>query len=213
MKNIAIYGAGGFGREVACLISEINKIKKHWNFIGFFDDGNLPKESSRFGPLLGGIDSLNNWQSELSLTCSIANPKTRCNVISQVNNSLINFPNLIAPTVHYYDLKSVDIGIGNIIFNGCRLSCDINIGNFNLLNGYVAFGHDVIIGDFNVFGPSSRISGFVNVGNSNLFGVNSVVLQGITVGSNITLGAGSVLMKSELGPGLIHGNPARKINE
>ena len=27
MKNIAIYGAGGFGREVASLIKRINRIK------------------------------------------------------------------------------------------------------------------------------------------------------------------------------------------
>lgn len=38
MKDIAIFGAGGFGREVACLIKRINKIKPQWNFIGFFDD-------------------------------------------------------------------------------------------------------------------------------------------------------------------------------
>lgn len=41
MKDIAIYGAGGFGREVACLIERINKARETpiWNFIGFFDDG------------------------------------------------------------------------------------------------------------------------------------------------------------------------------
>ena len=40
MKDIAIYGAGGIGREVACLIRMINESKEipEWNFIGFFDD-------------------------------------------------------------------------------------------------------------------------------------------------------------------------------
>ena len=39
MKDIAIFGAGGFGREVACLIKRINKQQPNtWNFIGFFDD-------------------------------------------------------------------------------------------------------------------------------------------------------------------------------
>ncbi len=38
MKDIAIYGAGGFGREVACLIHIINKKTPQWNLIGFFDD-------------------------------------------------------------------------------------------------------------------------------------------------------------------------------
>lgn len=46
MKDIAIYGAGGFGREVASLIKRINRIENQWNFVGFFDDDfrNKPKE-------------------------------------------------------------------------------------------------------------------------------------------------------------------------
>ena len=39
MENIAIYGFGGLGREVACLLNNINKIYSEWNLIGFFDDG------------------------------------------------------------------------------------------------------------------------------------------------------------------------------
>jgi len=31
MKDIAIYGAGGFGREVACLINKINEVNPTWN--------------------------------------------------------------------------------------------------------------------------------------------------------------------------------------
>lgn len=38
MKDIAIYGAGGFGREVACLLNAINANDAIWNLIGFFDD-------------------------------------------------------------------------------------------------------------------------------------------------------------------------------
>ena len=38
MKDIAIYGAGGFGREVACLIERINKARETpiWNFFSLF---------------------------------------------------------------------------------------------------------------------------------------------------------------------------------
>ncbi|MEG2122093.1 MAG: serine acetyltransferase, partial [Rikenellaceae bacterium] len=39
MKEIAIYGFGGFGREVACLINMINEVTPQWKIIGFFDDG------------------------------------------------------------------------------------------------------------------------------------------------------------------------------
>lgn len=42
MKKIAIYGAGGFGREVAFLIDDINKVNPQYEFIGYFDDGKEP---------------------------------------------------------------------------------------------------------------------------------------------------------------------------
>ena len=36
MREIAIFGAGGFGREVLLTIRQINKIDKCWNPLGFF---------------------------------------------------------------------------------------------------------------------------------------------------------------------------------
>ena len=33
MNDIAIYGAGGFGKEIACLIYWINEVKPQWNLI------------------------------------------------------------------------------------------------------------------------------------------------------------------------------------
>lgn len=38
MKDIVIIGAGGFGREVAWLIEDINKVSSEWNIVGFVDD-------------------------------------------------------------------------------------------------------------------------------------------------------------------------------
>ena len=38
---IAIYGAGGLGREIACVLKKINMVTPTWNLLGFFDDGEL----------------------------------------------------------------------------------------------------------------------------------------------------------------------------
>ena len=57
MNNIAIYGAGGFGREVACLIKRINEKSPTWNLIGFFDDD--PKlKGQMISHSFGSIDKL-----------------------------------------------------------------------------------------------------------------------------------------------------------
>lgn len=41
LKDIAIFGVGGFGREVLALIKDINKVTPTYIIVGFFDDGLL----------------------------------------------------------------------------------------------------------------------------------------------------------------------------
>lgn len=212
MKDIAIFGAGGFGREVACLLYKINEVEPTWNLVGFFDDGiEIGKEVSHFGKVLGGIKELNEWKSNLSMAITIGNPKIVESIVSKISNPNIQFPNIIAPTVYFSDPESFKIGRGNIIQKHCSFSCDVTIGDFNVMDGADVFGHDVVVGSFNTFMPAMRISGEVNVGNNNFFGVGSIILQQIKIGNNIRLGAGSVLIHKPKEGFLYMGNPAKKV--
>lgn len=212
MKQITIYGAGGFGREVACLLNKINEENPTWELVGFFDDGiEIGKEVSHFGKVLGGINELNAWPTELSVAFTIGNPKTVEMLVSKVTNPKIQFPNIIAPTVYFADPETFKIGKGNIIQKHCSFSCDVTIGDFNVMDGADVFGHDDVVGSFNVFMPAMRISGEVTIGDGNFFGVGSIILQQIKVGNNIRLGAASVLMRKPKDGHLYMGNPAKKI--
>ncbi|MBQ6087124.1 MAG: serine acetyltransferase [Bacteroidales bacterium] len=212
MKKIAIYGAGGFGREIACLLNKINEVEPTWDLEGFFDDGmEKGKEVSHFGKVLGGLDELNGWSSELSVAITIGNPKTVRNLVSRITNPNVLFPNIIAPTVYFADPETFRIGRGNIIQKHCSFSCDVTIGDFNVMDGADVFGHDDVVGSFNVFMPAMRISGEVTVGNGNFFGVGSIILQQVRIGNDVRLGAGSVLMRSPKDGLLYMGNPAKKV--
>lgn len=212
MKQIAIYGAGGFGREVACLLNKINEENPTWELVGFFDDGiEIGKEVSHFGKVLGGINELNAWPTELSVAFTIGNPKIVEMLVSKVTNPKIQFPNIIAPTVYFADPETFKIGKGNIIQKHCSFSCDVTIGDFNVMDGADVFGHDDVVGSFNVFMPAMRISGEVTIGDGNFFGVGSIILQQIKIGNNIRLGAASVLMRKPKDGHLYMGNPAKKI--
>ena len=212
MKDIAIYGAGGYGREIACLINQINLVQPEWNLIGFIDDGVAPGFTNKYGRVLGNIDYLNSYNQNLSVVIAIATPEHIKNIVNKIQNPLIEFPNIIAPNVNVFDKDAFTIGKGNIVFFGSRISCDVKMGNFNLLNGLVSIGHDAQIGDFNVLQPSARISGGSSVGNENFFGVQSVVLQGIKIGNNTRIGANSVIMRHTKDNNLYFGNPAKIIN-
>ena len=208
MKDIAIYGAGGYGREVACLISAINGVKKEWNLIGFFDDGLPVGHKNEYGTIIGGISELNNYSHQLSIAMAIANPATLQSIVKKITNPAIEFPNIIAPDILFFDENTVSIGHGNIIGFKSSISCNVNMGSFNRLNTSVFMGHDVIVGNFNMFNPSTRISGEVSIGDCNLFGVSSIVLQQKKIGNHTTIGANSVIIKKTKDNTTYIGNPA-----
>ena len=211
MTDIAIFGAGGFGREVACLIKMINEKEPTWNLIGFFDD-NLDlkgKMISHYGSCLGGVEELNAYNKPLCVTIPIGIPSVVKQVVWKINNPNVTYPNLIHPTFKLADEKAFEIGKGNIIQGDCSASCDVVFGDFNVLNGGVVFGHDAKVGSFNTFMPATRISGEVKIGNGNFFGVGSIVLQQLKIGNDFRLGAGSVLMTKPRDGQLYMGNPAK----
>jgi sugar O-acyltransferase (sialic acid O-acetyltransferase NeuD family) len=211
MKNILIYGAGGFGREIACLINSINQVKKQWELIGFIDDGIPVSHSNRFGKVVGNLETLNNYPDKIAVAISVASPEILKKLTDGIANPNVWYPNLIAPDVKFHDPDSFSIGIGNIIFFSCRISCDVKMGDFNLMNSLASLGHDVKIGNRNVLNPAVRISGDCRVGDDNFFGVQSIILQGITIGNNTRVGASSVVIKTTKDDSLYYGNPARRI--
>lgn len=211
MKKIAIYGAGGFGKEVACVIEKINGINTTWQLIGFFDD---EVESgiavSHFGEVLGGINTLNQWAEPISIVFAIANPNIIEKIVSKINNPNLDFPNIMHPDVFFADPLSFKMGIGNVAVRGCSFSVDVTIGDFNQFNSLSALAHDVEVGSFNVFMPLTRVSGEVHIGNNNLFAINTIILQQIKIGSNVRTGPGAILMTKPKDGQLYMGNPAKK---
>ena len=91
MKDIAIFGAGGFGREIVCLIKRINKQHPNtWNFIGFFDDDErIWGTKNVYGEVLGGKDKLNNWDKELALIITIGSPQALHKIVDGITNQSI----------------------------------------------------------------------------------------------------------------------------
>lgn len=208
MKDIAIYGAGGLGREIACLLHKINETELQWNLIGFFDDGKEIGYTTEYGKVLGGMKELNEYPCSLYVVLAIGSPVIIRKLAMKITNAFIDFPNILAPDIVLLDKNSLVVGKGNIFCYGCWVSCNVCIGDFNLFNGFVTIGHDTQIGNFNSFMPATRVSGEVQIGNVNFFGVNSVVLQQLAIGSNTIIGANSLIIRKTKDGQTYMGNPA-----
>lgn len=210
MKDLAIYGAGGQGRELAAMIININKAEPTWNLVGFFDDGKQKgEEVSHYGKVLGGSAEVNAWTQPLCVIISLGSPMVRKIIRNKINNPLISFPNLIHPDFFVRDPETFKIGEGNVIMSECVATVNVTIGDFNLFAGSNVLTHDDVVGNYNVFMPDTRMSGEVVIGDCNLFGVGSIVIQQLTIGNEIRLGAGSVMMTKPTDGHTYLGVPAR----
>lgn len=193
LQQIAIFGAGGQGREVLQLLRQINQVNKQWECIGWFDDG-LEKGSLIQGlPVLGGVNELNNWKQPLAVAITVAWPATKRKICQLLQNPSLSFPSLIHPDVSFDD-DEVNIGQGCIITQGCRFTVNIQLGEFVLLNLACILTHDVIIGDYCSVMPSVNLSGAVTLEEAVYIGTGTQIIQLLTIGKDSIIGAGSVVI-------------------
>ncbi|MEA5005216.1 MAG: acetyltransferase [Rikenellaceae bacterium] len=196
MKKIAIFGAGGFGREVHSLIEQINSTRQEYEFIGYFDDGIKKNTIINGYPVLGGIQELNNYISGLDIVLAIGNPEIKRKVHEKIDNPNITFPTLIHPNVLIGNRKYNQIGNGCIICASVVITVNTIINDFVILNLSCTIGHDTEIGKYSSFMPTVNISGEVNIGEGVYVGTGAKIINQIEIGDNTIVGAGAVVSKT-----------------
>lgn len=196
MKDIAIFGVGGFGREVLALIKDINKVKPTWNIVGFFDDGYEKGLTINGYPTLGTTEDLNKWDKEIAIAISIGNPVIKKKILDKIHNSKVSYPTLIHPTAWIGDDDFVEIGKGCIICAGNLITTNIKIQDFVILNLGCTVGHDTVIKDYAAFMPSVNISGEVTIGEGVYVGTGAKIINQLGIGDYAIIGAGAVVAKT-----------------
>lgn len=211
MKDIAIFGAGGFGREVLALIKEINKVSPIYHIVGFFDDGHAIGEMINGLPILGKTEELNAWSTDICVAVSIGKPNIKKNIIEKISNPKVRFPTLIHPNVIIGDPDYVKIGEGCIICAGNMITTNIEIGDFVILNLGCTVGHDTVVRDYAAFMPSCNISGEVLIEEGVYCGTGVKIINQTSIGKYATIGAGAVVIKSIPGHCTAVGVPAQVV--
>jgi sugar O-acyltransferase (sialic acid O-acetyltransferase NeuD family) len=193
-KAIAIYGAGGFGREVAVLLEQINAVTGEWENIGFFDDGKPIGSKINDYPILGGFGDLNSWQKRLHVVFALGNRSKCMELVNKIDNRNIRFATLIHPSAILSSSRYVSIGEGSIICAGSIITTNVKIGRHVFLNLACTVGHDTIIGDFSAFMPGCNISGEVSIGDCTYWGTGAKIINCCKVGDRTIIGAGTVVI-------------------
>lgn len=208
-RKLIIMGAGGFAREVAWLVSEINQVETNsWNLLGFWDRDDAGSEQAINGIPVLGTKEVKQYIPNSYVVAAIGDPNTRMRAIRQAQSLGCRFATLVHPATRY-DQRTVSIGCGTVICAGNILTVDIRIGAHVLLNLDCTVGHDSILEDFATVSPGCHLSGRTIVRERAYLGTGSVTIENIEIGARSTIGAGAVVVRSIPSDVIATGVPAR----
>ncbi len=210
MKEILVYGAGGFAREVKDVVDAMAGAGHQVRCAGFLDDsGKNPGGVLNGAPVLGGEEQIVGWKSKAEFLVGIGNPAVKRKVAAKVARFGGRFGNVFHPAA--VTSRFVEFGEGTIVTAGVILTNQIKIGRHVILNLDVTVGHDCVLEDLVTVAPGVHISGNVHVGEGTDMGTGAVIIQGIRIGRWSVVGAGSVVTKDIPDNCTAVGVPARVI--
>lgn len=210
-KKIVIYGASGFGREVAWLVENC---KDRRVVVCFIDD-----DEKKQGTVLNDVPILSLEQAveqhlNAKVVGGIGSPKVREFLMRKAAACGFNFDILVHPQVEMS--KWIDMKDGVVICAGNILTTNILLGGHVQINLDCTVGHDVVMDDFATLAPGVHVSGCVHIGKRVYIGTGAVISNGtqdnpIVIGDDVVIGAGACVTKS-IANGTWGGIPARLLH-
>jgi sugar O-acyltransferase (sialic acid O-acetyltransferase NeuD family) len=210
MEKICIIGAGGFGKEVLCLITDIYNLTaiQAAESICFLETDNFWKPR-----VVNGVRvlPLSEFVPEIyKAVIAIGNPNDRKAIVLQLPKQT-RYITLIHPSVVMS--KWIEIGEGSIVCAGSIMTCNIKLGKHTHINLHTTIGHDCIAGDFFTTAPAVNISGKCKFGENVYCGTNSSFRENLEITDNTVIGMGAVVVKNISEAGTYIGNPLKRIEK
>lgn len=201
----AIYGAGGYGREVASFARRTAEV-------AFVSDS-----ASEIGRSLNGLEVIDfeavverGWP----ICIAVADARTRRRLAEKCDAAGLVAAELWAGTSIRGD--NVCVSQGAIFSDFTIATTNLTIGRHFHANIYSYIAHDCTIGDFVTLAPRVCINGNTVVEDDVYIGTGAVLKQGNTdkpleIGRGAIIGMGAVVTK-DVAPGdIVVGNPARPL--
>lgn len=213
-KQIAIYGGGGFAREVAWLVESCNEGADVYRVVCFIDDNVAAQGSTLNGISIIGLAAARARLPQASVVGGVGAPRVRQHLMEKAAAVGFGFETIIHPRVERS--RWLEIGSGAVICAGNILTTNIILGQHVQINLDCTIGHDVIMGDYTTLAPGVHVSGCVHFGQRVYVGTGAVIINGtqehpLTIDDDVVIGAGAVVTKPVLAGVTVAGVPAKPL--
>lgn len=197
------------GREVRCLVDDINAEHAQFQIEGFVVTDKRGEQAAVDGLPVFGADFFDRSRPGLSAAIGVGHPAVRLRLRRFLDGKVL-FPDLVHPsTIRSSRIRFPDDGC--LITAGNILTTSVSLGVQSLVNLRCTLTHDVVVGAFSVLAPGVHLSGHVTVGEGVAVGTGAVVIEGRSIGSWSVVGAGSVVTRDVPDNATAVGIPARVI--
>jgi len=210
-QKVAIYGAGGFAREVAWLAESSDL-----DVVCFIDDDPHQRGKTLNGIPVMGLEDAKGRYPDASLVVAVGSPQVRERMAKKAADWGFSFATIIHPRVERS--RWIEVGDGSVIAAGNILTTNIRLGKHVQINLDCTIGHDVVMEDYVTLAPGVHVSGWVRLGKRVYVGTGAVIINGtkeapLVIGDDAVIGAGAVVTKSVPTGVTVVGVPARPIRE
>jgi sugar O-acyltransferase (sialic acid O-acetyltransferase NeuD family) len=198
-SGVAIYGAGGLGREVAWLVSRAMVHGSGGRLLGFIDDDAALRGREVNGLAVCSLEDSRERYAGAEVVVATGSPTLRAAMWGRARAAGFAARTIIDPRAEHSPW--VTIGRGSILCAGTILTTNITIGEFVVLNMDCTVGHDAMIGDFSTLAPGVHVSGWVHIGRRVSIGTGAVFVNGregepLVVGDDAVIGAGACVARN-----------------
>lgn len=210
MNTVGIFGTSGMARETGDIawalglepvyVTHVADERERWSFPGELI---LETDVAR--------------HAGMPFVIGIADGALRERIAKRYLGTL-RFANLIHPdaSLGRGQRDAIDRAQGVLVCAGARLTSNIRVGDFVIVNQNACIAHDVVVDPYVHVAPGACVAGNVHLGIRSWIGSGAVINQGSesrmrTIGADVVVGSGAVVIDDCAPNGTYVGVPARRI--